>query len=230
MLNKWLCIFLCCTCMSAFAEKEDRTAAAQANARLGIAYLNKGYVAISQQRLMLAIQEDRDNPEVWYSMGYFLEKTNQPVEAGKYYRHAISVDPHSGSAENNYGSFLCRTGHYQEGIAEFMAAIQEKTYLDAPQAYENAGICSLMMHNHRLALSYFYKAVGYNPNMPFSLLSIARLSHQSGDDQTAQKYFMNFALLMLHKQSKAVVDQYHDYVFNAPMHSVAYERKALPTP
>ena len=147
------------------------------------------------------------------------------------------MDPHSGSAKNNYGTFLCRTGHYQDGIAEFMTAIQEKTYLDAPQAYENAGICSLMMHNHLLALQYFHKAISYNPDMPFSLLSIARLSHQNGDDDTVQKYFMNFALLVLQKQPKAVIEKYHHYVFSAPVARLTREmpvksasRQMLPMP
>lgn len=215
-------IFLCCVSVLSFAQI-DNAPAAEANAKLGMAYLKKGFYAVSKERLMSALRDDPNIAVSWYSMAYYLEQTNEKAEAEKYYLKAISVQPKSGSAKNNYGTFLCRVGRYQEGISQFMAAVHERDYLDSAEAYENAAICSLMMHNDMLALQYFHQALDNNPNMPFSLLSVARLDYQDGNDDGARKYFANFKLLSLQGKSDAVIAQYHDYVFGAP-------RRLLPMP
>lgn len=191
--------------------------AALTNAKLGLAYLDKGMYPASKDHLLIAIKEDPDVAVGWYGMAYYLEKTGDPQSADHYYRKAISVDPHSGSALNNYGTFLCRNGRYQEAIKKFMAAVHEQTYLQAASAYENAGICALQIPNNVLALKYFHLAVDNNPSMPFSLLSVARLSHQMGNDASAKKYFQLFKNLALYKKPDTVVQKYHEYVFSAPL-------------
>src|SRR5207248_325221 len=119
----------------------DPVAAAKTNARLGLVYLQKGLYPASKERLLTSIQEDPKIAAGWYSMAYYLEKTGNLQQAEKYYRKAIEVEPHSGAALNNYGTFLCRTHQYQAAIAEFIKAAHERTYLDSAGAYENAGTC-----------------------------------------------------------------------------------------
>lgn len=191
--------------------------AALTNAKLGMAYLKKGMYPASKDHLLIAIKEDPDLAVGWYSMAYYLEKTGDPQSADHYYRKAISVDSHSGSALNNYGTFLCRNGQYQKAIEKFLAAVHEPTYLQASSAYENAGTCALQIPNDQLALKYFHLAIDNNPSMPFSLLSVARLSHQMGDDASAQKYFELFKNLAMYKKPDAIVEKYHEYVFSAPL-------------
>jgi type IV pilus assembly protein PilF len=147
-------------------------------------------------------------------MAYYLEKTGNTKAAEQYYRKAIAVEPHSGSAMNNYGTFLCRTGQYQAAIAAFLSAAREKEYLYVAGAYENAGTCALMMHNNALALQFFHQAINNNPNMPFALLSMARINHVMGNNANAVKYFMVFGKVFLAGKSARVAKKYHDYVFS----------------
>lgn len=228
-----IAVIACFTSVSVMAETENLKAAAETNAKLGLAYLKRGMYAVSKDRLMDALRQGPDLAVVWYSMAFYLEKTNQPAAAEKDYLKAISVEPKSGSAKNNYGTFLCRAGRYQAGIAQFIAAVHEPEYLESAKAYENAGICSEMMRNKPQALYYYLKALDNNPNMPFSLLSVARLDYEKGDMDSATKYFENFKLLAMHGEPAALVQQYHDYVFKAPLDRqvvVSGNKQALPMP
>ncbi|HLB55752.1 MAG TPA: tetratricopeptide repeat protein [Coxiellaceae bacterium] len=201
--------FISLTC---FAETYN-SAAAHTNAQLGMAYLNKGMYPASKHSLLLAIKEDPQLASVWYCMAYYLEKTGHPTQAEKYYREAIKVKPHSGSAKNNYGTFLCRVGREKQGIKELIAASKEHTYLNAASALENAGTCALMMHNKTLAMHYYHQALANNPSMPFSILSLARLNYQMGNDAEAKRYYTYFEKLELTNKPTNVVKAYHDYVF-----------------
>ncbi|EKD92180.1 MAG: hypothetical protein ACD_29C00132G0001, partial [uncultured bacterium] len=131
-----------------------------------------------------------------------------------YYQKAIDVEPHSGAAINNYGTFLCRTGRYQEAIQSFLKAAIEPNYLQSASAYENAGICALKMSNILLAKKYFHEALNNNPSMPFSLLSLSRICHQTGDEVSARKYFTLFKNLALYDKPVDVVEQYRRYAFS----------------
>lgn len=199
------------TCSYAFAK--DNEEAAVTNAHLGLAYLNKGLYSVSKSRLLNAIQDDPNIAISWYSMAYYLEKTSDNVDAEQDYLKAIAVSPHSGAAKNNYGAFLCRMKQYQKGMAELVAAANEPSYLNVGEAYENAGICALMAKNQSLAMKYFQMAYNNNPSLPFTLLSLARLSYEKNNTVDANRYLTYLEKSQsLEKNSKQLV-QYRDYVF-----------------
>ncbi len=197
----------------------DSADAARTNAKLGLAYLQKGYFQQSKERLLSALRDDPHIAASWYSMAYYLEKTGDNKGAEQYYQKALSVDPHSGSALNNYGTYLCRMGRYQDAFKYFNAAVKEPTYLESANAYQNAGTCALMIPDVKLAEQYFHAALNNNPNAPFALLSLARLSHQAGDEVAADRYFEDFKKIALHNQSPEVVAQYEAYVFKNQKHN-----------
>ena len=193
--------------------------AARTNAKLGLAYLQKGYFEQSKERLLSALRDDPHIAASWYSMAYYLERTGNKKGAEQYYQKALSVDPHSGSAQNNYGTYLCRMGRYQEAFRYFNVAVKEPAYIDSASAYQNAGTCALMIPNVTLAKQYFQQALDNNPNMPFALLSLARLNYQAGDDAAADRYFDDFKKIQLHHASPAVVAQYEAYVYKDEKHA-----------
>ena len=216
MLKRVLCLgllSLCCVSLTSFATY-DPAAAARTNTRLGLSYLQKGLYPQSKARLLASIKEDPNIAAGWYGMAYYLEKTGDPKEAEKYYKKAIDVEPKSGAALNNYGTFLCRTGRYKQAIAEFLKAAHQRTYLDAAGAYENAGTCALMIPNKKMAMFYFNHALENNPNLPFALLSVARLNHEAGHDVAANKYFMLFENIAMKNKPASEVKKYHDYAFS----------------
>lgn len=158
-----------CNTTSSKLENDKLTRTALLNTRLGMAYLEKNEVQPAKQKLLLALEEAPNIPETWYSMAYFLEKTGNPIDAKKYYLKAISLAPSNGEAQNNYGTFLCRAGDYQEAISHFLQAVKDTNYLDTASAYENAGLCALKIPDNKLAMQYFHHAVQEDPTMTTSI-------------------------------------------------------------
>lgn len=210
---KKLLLFLLSGLISLSVLGDDNADAARTNAKLGLGYLAKGYYPQSKERLLSAIRDDSHIAAGWYGMAYYLEKTGDTKAADEYYKKALSAEPHSGEAKNNYGTYLCRMHRYQDALRYFDSAAKEPTYLDAASAYQNAGTCALMIPDVKLAKTYFHAALSNNPNMLFSLLSLARLSHQSGDNAAAERYFDDFKKIELHDKSPDVIAQYEKYVF-----------------
>lgn len=94
--------------------------------------------------------------------------------------------PDRGDVQNNYGTYLCRTGEYEQSIDHFMLAVKDPDYLDTSDAYENAGLCALKIPNKKMAYGYFNTAITQNPSRPVSLFKMAQLDYEMGDYQKAK--------------------------------------------
>lgn len=149
-------------------EQEQKIKTAKINAQLGIAYLERHNLQRSKQKLLLALEQGPNIPEPWYSMAYFLEATGNKDDASIYYQKAISVAPTRGDAQNNYGTFLCRSGEYRAAVEHFMLAVKDPTYLDPADAYENAGLCALKIPDKAMASKYFSQALQQDPSRTVS--------------------------------------------------------------
>lgn len=185
---------------------------AKINAQLGIAYLEQKNVQRAKQKLLLALQQGPNIPEPWYSMAYFLEATGNSVEAKKYYLKAVEVAPTRGDAQNNYGTFLCRSGHYKESIEHFMIAANTSDYLDPAAAYENAGLCAMKIPAYKQAGEYFNQALLKDPARTLSLLKLADVDIKLGKFHDAKGLLTQYALTVPsrseeYEQLVSIVDQ-----------------------
>lgn len=195
----------------------DQIHAAKINAELGLAYLSHGLYSPAKERLMDALRDDAHSAESWYSMAFYLEKTGNNRAANKYYEKAISVEPHSGAAKNNYGTFLCRQKHYPESIQLFLSAAGESAYLHADMAYENAGICAMKIPDYINAKKYLLMALKCDPEKLNTLLQLAKLNRDIKNNSRAHSYFSQFIMIAKKNNSDISISQCHHYVFgNAP--------------
>jgi len=189
-----------CACSSTTEQNRNKeepnrlTKAAQINIRLGTAYLERKEILRAKQKFLLALDEAPSLPEAWYAMAYFYETTANNELAREHFLKALALAPNRGDVQNNYGTFLCRTGNYNEAIKYFLSAVRDKEYLDSSSAYENAGLCALKMPNKKLAIEYFTKSVEEDPTRASALLELADLYYQQGNYQLA-----NFQLIQFHQ-------------------------------
>lgn len=168
---------------------------ARINANLGLAYLEQKNVQRAKQKLLLALNQGPNIPEPWYSMAYFHEATGNIDEASKYYSKAVEIAPDRGDAQNNYGTFLCRNGHYQDSITHFMIAAKAPTYLDPAAAYENAGLCSMKAKEYKHAANYFTQALLKDPARKISMLNLAAADIKLGRYQDAKSMLFQYSMV-----------------------------------
>jgi len=169
--------------------------ASEYNVQLGVGYLRQGNYERAKEKLLLALQQNPQSSSANSAMGYFLEKTGDYSQAEDYYKQAISLAAEPGAAENNYGTFLCRRGRYQEAQEAFLKAATDPKYLKPANAYENAGLCALLIPDQKQAILYFQEALQKNPNMPNSILQLGQLYYDAGDYTNSYKYLERYLKL-----------------------------------
>lgn len=175
-LSFFIVIYLLSACRSMDNLQDDtgrNSLAADANVKLGIAFLKQGDLKNAKRKLLSAQRLDSKCTAAWYGMAYFLESTGCYQQAKETYVHAIAIDPISGAAHNNFGAFLCRQGEYEESIKHFLLAVQDPQYLEVGGAYENAGICALKIPDKKRAMGFFVKALTQDPGLTLSAYHLA---------------------------------------------------------
>lgn len=160
---------------------------AKINSQLGMAYLERHDFQRAKQKLLLAINEAPNIPEPWYAMGYFQETTGNPRAANDYYLKAVKIAPERGDVQNNYGTFLCRNGRYNESITHFVLAAKDPNYLNPADAYENAGFCSMKIPNYPQAAQFFRYALSQDPARPLSRFELANTYYRQGNYHAARR-------------------------------------------
>jgi type IV pilus assembly protein PilF len=177
IIKFWVLIFLLIllTACSTVCTNNINPEAASINTQLGLNYLQEGDIVSAKSKLLLALQEDPDNPMVLDAMGYFWERTGDLDSAEEYYLRAIKLAPNKGEVQNNYGTYLCRHRHYHESIKHFLLAAQDINYLHVAAAYENAGLCALKIPDKKLARKYLELAVKHDPARVLAQHELAKL-------------------------------------------------------
>jgi type IV pilus assembly protein PilF len=205
----WLCIF--CFCFvgcaaptqpeSASNYSDNRSAsvdleqAALYNVQLSMAYLQQGNIERSQQKILLALRNAPNSPTVLAGYAMFLSTTGDIAEAEKTYQRALSIAPNSGEVRNNYGIFLCQQKRQQEGITQFLQAVQQNEYIQKAGAYENAGLCAIEIPDRELAIKYFHQALLKDPKREQTLYELSKLYFHSRD----------------YTKAKTFIERYHRY-------------------
>lgn len=172
--------------------KQRMLEAAQINVQLGLGYLQQGQVPRAKQKLLLAMQQNPKSATVLDAMAYFWEVTGNNTLADQYYQQAITLEPKSGRALNNYGAYLCRVKQYDLAEKYLLAAANEPNYIDSAAAMENAGLCELLVPNVTQAQVYFKKALQQDPDRSTSYYELARINYNQGNYNVAKQYLNGY--------------------------------------
>lgn len=195
------------TACSVFSKSKTQISGPQAsdvNVQLGLAYLENGDVQRAHQKLLRAEEQSPSSLQAKEAMGYFLESTGSLSSADAYYRRATTLNPKSGAAQNNYGTFLCRRGRYSEADQHFLLALQDPSYLNTAQVYENAGLCAMQIPNTEKASGYFTQAITQDPKRAISWLELGRINYQTKNYQQAQQYLDHYMQLVKEPTANAL--------------------------
>ena len=166
--------------------------AAQYNARLGAEYTRKGRLNLANEKLQKALEQDPRSADAHHYYALLQQKLGESLIADKHFNIAKRLSPKDPQLLNNYGSHLCKVGHFDEAKKQFMAALNDPLYTTPEFAYTNAGICTKKSGDATQAEQYFRKSLELKPSFGSALYQMAKLKYEQGDYARALAFLQRY--------------------------------------
>lgn len=174
------------------AEHSDRRRAAELNTQLGREYMTRGQYEIAMEKLKRAVESDKSYAPAHTMLAVLYETLGEDDNAGKHFEAAVKAAPNNGDANNNYGTFLCRTGKPSRAQRYFLAAMEDPFYRTPAVAMANAGSCAVQDGDYEQAETYLRQSLAYDPNFSDALLSLAALNYEQGELLRARAFLQRY--------------------------------------
>lgn len=158
------------------------------NVQLGVQYLQSGRRDLARERLERALQIDPRSSSAHSAMALYWEQTGEVERADESHRAAVRYGDDDPNIMNNYGTFLCRQGRYEESEEFFLAAATDRSYRTPEAAYTNAGICQRRAGELARAEELLRRALTIDPGFSDALWQLADLSQQRGESMSARAF------------------------------------------
>ncbi len=172
--------------------KTDARKAAESNTQLGLEYMARGQHEVALGKLKKAVRDDPAYAPGHTVLAVLYETIGELELAGKQYKEAFEADPEGGDVNNNYGTYLCKTGDSEAAIGHFLKALDDPFYSSPKVALANAGSCALTKGLYQDADKYLRAALKYDPGFPDALLSMVSLSYQQKNYLKARAFLQRY--------------------------------------
>ena len=169
---------------------EDR---ARPFTQLGQKYMEMKKYDLARENLLKAIKYDPHNADAHTVLATLYDRVGDQQAAEDNYRLAAEYAPKSGSANNNYGLYLCKRGKFDLSRKYFDVALSDGFYGDKATVYTNAGTCQLLGKGSLdLAESDFRHALELTPNNPQALYQLADVLYQKNEYFKARAFIQRY--------------------------------------
>jgi type IV pilus assembly protein PilF len=143
--------------------------------QLAANYYASGQVEIAIETARRAIDLDPQSVGAHALLGLMLMDVGQVVQAEASFQKALALEPNNPDLDNNYGWFLCQTGHERDSIAYFERALADRLYSSPARALQNAGMCLLRIHDDAGAERYLLRALQADATSPVAKFQLAQM-------------------------------------------------------
>ncbi len=132
---------------------------AQLHLRVGTAYLVQGKLPQALRELLIAEENDPQDPFIQNNLGitYFTYKKNK--KALFHLKKAIALKDDYSDARNNLGRVYIEEGFFDQAIGELQRVISDLTYLSPNKAMVNLGLAYMRKGSLKEAEQSFLKAL-----------------------------------------------------------------------
>lgn len=175
--------------------EKDPKKAAKARTEMAAEYIRLGNLDQAKLSLDDAMRVNPHSLEANVMMGVLLQQEGSLKNmklAGEYFKRALSIDPNSAQARNNYGSYLFINGDYQQAVTQFNIAGNTLGYLQRGTALENLGKSYLRLNDNTHAEQAFLQALQVNSDLVISKLELADLLYQQQRFTDASNMYDSF--------------------------------------
>ena len=143
--------------------------------QLATNYYTSGQIEIAIDTARRAIDLDPQSAGAHALLGLMLMDVGQVAQADASFQKAMAIDRNNPDLNNNYGWFLCQTGHERDAIAYFDRAVADRLYSSPARALQNAGICLLRVHDDVGAERYLLRALQFDATSPVAKFQLAQM-------------------------------------------------------
>lgn len=198
MRKLWVAMMLVLSACAANAPQSGEDTPIRHRAKLhtdlGSGYYAQGMYAVSLDEYKEAIRIDPAFALPYAGLGLVQATLNQDEDAKNSFQRALQLDPQSSETHNNFGTFLCSRGRYDESIKEFLAAVKNPLYATPDLAYLNAGICSAKKKDYKNAEIYFSNVLQLKPASTQANVQLANLYLERKDYFQARDFLQRAML------------------------------------
>lgn len=155
------------------AETRERIAQRE---KLGLAAnrLQSGDYDAAEKLASEALRRDPNAADAYTVLAAVAGQRGDSQAAGGYYLKATELAPQQGDVLNNYGAWLCASGHPAEALAWFDRAMADPRYGSPPAVLANSGGCALQVGQEERGLRDLRRALALDPANAYALESMAR--------------------------------------------------------
>lgn len=173
--------FLATGCVTNGGQDINDPDASKYNTRLALEYFQRGQRELAMEKINRAIEQDGSSAQAHMIKGMLLAELEEFDAADDSFEEALELAPDSPTMQNNYGSFLCQRGRYEEGTELFLQAARNQRYGRPDAAWTNAGVCAKLAGKLTEAENYFRKALDINGTNPVALWNMSDISFRNGN-------------------------------------------------
>ena len=179
-------------------EKSQNRKAAESNTSLGLEYMNRGQYEVALGKLKKAVKADPGYAPGQTVLAVLYERIGEMDLAGKHYHRAYEADPANGDVNNNYGTYLCKTGKEDKAIEHFLAALDDPFYNSPSVALTNAGSCALGKGDLVAADDYLRRALKIEPEFPDALMAMVKLNYEQKNYLKSRAFLQRYEAVASH--------------------------------
>ena len=172
--------------------ESDPIAMSESRIELGLGYMGQGNMVRARENLELAVKHAPSYYRARLSIAHYYEQVGEVDEARDAYKKALRLDARNGNVLNNYGTFLCKQGEYDQADTYFNRAIDQLYYYLVSASYENAAFCAFKAGEVEQAKYYFSRAIDHDPNRVKSILQLFKIEVSTEDYNDARLRLFKF--------------------------------------
>jgi type IV pilus assembly protein PilF len=169
---------------------------ARAHTELAAAYYGRGNSGVALEELRLALAADSNYAPAYNLLGLVHMDLRENDKAEDAFERSLRINPSDPDANHNFGLFLCQTGHEEQSIKYFLAAIRNPLYGLPQKSYTVAASCALKKGNEKDALDFLDRALRLDPTYLPALINLAQLRYRRGELEDARKLVVRYNKLI----------------------------------
>jgi type IV pilus assembly protein PilF len=170
------------------SDQTDVQKRARIRLQLAMGYYEQRQMNVALDEIKKALAADPNFSDAFNVRALIYMDMGETKLAEENFQQALRLSPNNPDLANNYGWFLCQSGHVRQSIAYFEQALGNRSYLSPAKAQNNAGVCSLKMGDGAAAERYLMQAFQNEPGNPVTSLNLAQVYYERHDYERARFY------------------------------------------